>query len=211
MPIEVLAARGSDSIRYGPMKPVGLRDPHTGHRPWAVLQLRAENAEGTLYNLVGFQTNLKFPEQKRVFGMIPALKNAEFIRYGVMHRNTFLDAPKLLDAAYRMKTRPNLLFAGQMTGVEGYMESAGSGILAGVNAVRQVRGEKPLVLPRDTMLGALAAHVSTENAHYQPMGANFGILPTLDTPIRDKKARYAALSARALECLDACITEDKRG
>lgn len=211
MPIEVLAARGSDSIRYGPMKPVGLRDPHTGHRPWAVLQLRAENAEGTLYNLVGFQTNLKFPEQKRVFGMIPALKNAEFMRYGVMHRNTFLDAPKLLDAAYRMKTRPDLLFAGQMTGVEGYMESAGSGIVAGINAVRQVRGEDPLVLPRDTMLGALAAHVSTENAHYQPMGANFGILPSLDTPIRDKKQRYAALSARALCSLDGCIAEDKRG
>lgn len=202
MPIEVLAARGSDSIRYGPMKPVGLRDPRTGHRPWAVVQLRAENAEGTLYNLVGFQTNLKFPEQKRVFGMIPALKNAEFMRYGVMHRNTFLDAPKLLDASFRLKSRPNLLFAGQMTGVEGYMESAGSGILAGINAVRQIRGEEPLVLPRDTMLGALAAHVSTENAHYQPMGANFGILPTLDTPIRDKKLRYAAFSARALDSLE---------
>ncbi len=205
MPIEVLAARGSDSIRYGPMKPVGLRDPHTGHRPWAVVQLRAENKEGTLYNLVGFQTNLKFPEQKRVFGMIPALKNAEFMRYGVMHRNTFLDAPKLLDAAFRLKSRPDLLFAGQMTGVEGYMESAGSGILAGINAVRQLHGQPPLILPRDTMLGALAAHVSTENAHYQPMGANFGILPGLDAPIRDKKQRYAALSARALDSLEQAI------
>ena len=202
MPIEVLAKRGSDSIRFGPMKPVGLRDPHTGHRPWAVVQLRAENAEGTLYNLVGFQTNLKFPEQKRVFGMIPALKNAEFMRYGVMHRNTFLNAPELLDGAFRMKSRPNLLFAGQMTGVEGYMESAAAGILAGLNACRMVRGQEPLILPRDTMMGALAAHVSTPNADYQPMGANFGILPTLETHIRDKKMRYAALAQRALESLD---------
>lgn len=207
MPIEVLAKRGSDSIRYGPMKPVGLRDPHTGHRPWAVVQLRAENAAGTLYNLVGFQTNLKFPEQKRVFGMIPALKNAEFMRYGVMHRNTFLNAPELLDASFRMKNRPTLLFAGQMTGVEGYMESAASGILAGLNAVRLVKGQDPLVLPRDTMMGALAAHVSDPNANYQPMGANFGILPSLDTHIRDKKMRYAALAQRALDRLQAVIKE----
>jgi methylenetetrahydrofolate--tRNA-(uracil-5-)-methyltransferase len=205
MPIEVLAKRGSDSIRFGPMKPVGLRDPHTGHRPWAVVQLRAENAEGTLYNLVGFQTNLKFPEQKRVFGMIPALKNAEFMRYGVMHRNTFLNAPELLDSAFRMKSRPNLLFAGQMTGVEGYMESAAAGILAGINACRMVRGQEPFILPRDTMMGALAAHVSTPNADYQPMGANFGILPTLEIHIRDKKMRYAALAQRALESLDRAM------
>ena len=207
MPIEVLAKRGSDSIRFGPMKPVGLRDPHTGHRPWAVVQLRAENAEGTLYNLVGFQTNLKFPEQKRVFGMIPALKNAEFMRYGVMHRNTFLNGPELLDASFRMKNRPTLLFAGQMTGVEGYMESAASGILAGLNACRVVRGEEPLVLPRDTMLGALAAHVSTPNADYQPMGANFGILPSLETHIRDKKLRYGALAQRALESLERVFAD----
>ncbi len=207
MPIEVLAARGSDSIRYGPMKPVGLRDPRTGHRPWAVLQLRAENAEGTLYNLVGFQTNLKFSEQKRVFGMIPALKNADFMRYGVMHRNTFLDSPRLLDGGFRFKARPTLLFAGQMTGVEGYMESAASGLLAGINACRTLRGEAPLILPRDTMLGALAAHVSDPNAHYQPMGANFGILPSLDTPIRDKKQRYAALAQRALESLDRALSD----
>ena len=207
MPIEVLAKRGSDSIRFGPMKPVGLRDPHTGHRPWAVVQLRAENAEGTLYNLVGFQTNLKFPEQKRVFGMIPALKDAEFMRYGVMHRNTFLNAPELLDGAFRMKSRPNLLFAGQMTGVEGYMESAAAGIMAGINACRRVRGQEPFILPRDTMMGALAAHVSTPNADYQPMGANFGILPTLETPIRDKKMRYAALAQRALESLDCVMAE----
>ena len=189
------------------MKPVGLRDPHTGHRPWAVVQLRAENASGTLYNLVGFQTNLKFPEQKRVFGMIPALKNAEFMRYGVMHRNTFLNAPELLDASFRMKSRPTLLFAGQMTGVEGYMESAASGILAGLNAVRLVKGQEPLVLPRDTMMGALAAHVSDPNAHYQPMGANFGILPGLETHIRDKKMRYAALAQRALDSLQAVIED----
>lgn len=207
MPIEVLAKRGSDSIRFGPMKPVGLRDPHTGHRPWAVVQLRAENAEGTLYNLVGFQTNLKFPEQKRVFGMIPALKNAEFMRYGVMHRNTFLNAPELLDGAFRMKSRPTLLFAGQMTGVEGYMESAAAGILAGINACRMVRGQEPLILPRDTMMGALAAHVSTPNADYQPMGANFGILPGLDTHIRDKKMRYAALAQRALDSMDRVIAD----
>ena len=207
MPIEVLAKRGSDSIRFGPMKPVGLRDPHTGHRPWAVVQLRAENAEGTLYNLVGFQTNLKFPEQKRVFGMIPALRNAEFMRYGVMHRNTFLNAPELLDGAFRMKSRPTLLFAGQMTGVEGYMESAAAGILAGLNACRMVRGQEPLILPRDTMMGALAAHVSTPNADYQPMGANFGILPTLETHIRDKKMRYAALAQRALDSLDRVMAE----
>lgn len=205
MPIEVLAKRGSDSIRFGPMKPVGLRDPHTGHRPWAVVQLRAENEEGTLYNLVGFQTNLKFPEQKRVFGMIPALKNAEFMRYGVMHRNTFLNAPELLDGAFRMKSRPTLLFAGQMTGVEGYMESAAAGIMAGLNACRMVRGQESLILPRDTMMGALAAHVSTPNADYQPMGANFGILPTLETHIRDKKMRYAALAQRALESLDGVM------
>ncbi len=207
MPIEVLAKRGSDSIRFGPMKPVGLRDPHTGHRPWAVVQLRAENAEGTLYNLVGFQTNLKFPEQKRVFGMIPALRNAEFMRYGVMHRNTFLNAPELLDGAFRMKSRPTLLFAGQMTGVEGYMESAASGILAGLNACRMVRGQEPLILPRDTMMGALAAHVSTPNADYQPMGANFGILPPLETHIRDKKMRYAALARRALDSLDRAMAD----
>ncbi len=205
MPIEVLAGRGSDSIRFGPMKPVGLRDPHTGHRPWAVVQLRAENAAGTLYNLVGFQTNLKFPEQKRVFGMIPALKNAEFMRYGVMHRNTFLDAPRLLDGGFRLKSRPTLLFAGQMTGVEGYMESAASGLLAGINACRTLEGEAPLLLPRDTMLGALQAHVSDENPHYQPMGANFGILPPLDTPIRDKKQRYAALAQRALDSLERVL------
>lgn len=206
MPIEILAARGTDAIRFGPMKPVGLRDPRTGHRPWAVLQLRTENADGTLYNLVGFQTNLKFSEQKRVFSLIPALKNAEFVRYGVMHRNTFLDSPRLLSAAFQLKAAPHLFFAGQMTGVEGYMESACSGLLAGKNAVRALRGEKPLVLPRETMSGALAHHVSDETvSDFQPMGANFGVLPPLAEPIRDKRARYAALSERALEKLKECF------
>lgn len=202
MPIEVLAKRGADTIRFGPMKPVGLRDPRTGHRPWAVLQLRAENADGSLYNLVGFQTNLKFGEQKRVFGMIPALKNAEFMRYGVMHRNTFLQSPGFLGADFAVIERKNLFFAGQMTGVEGYMESAASGLLAGINAVRFVKEQQPLILPRETMIGALAAHVSTQTADFQPMGANFGILPALSEHIRDKKQRYAALAARALEMIE---------
>ncbi len=202
MPIEVLAKRGKDAIRFGPMKPVGLRDPRTGHRPWAVLQLRRENAQGTMFNLVGFQTNLKFGEQKRVFGMIPALKNAEFLRYGVMHRNTFLDSPRLLDAGFGFRARPGLFFAGQMTGVEGYMESAASGLLAGFNAVRFLRGEEAWVLPADTMLGALAGYISDPSVRdFQPMGANFGVLPPLAEPIRDKRRRYAALSARALESL----------
>ena len=206
MPIEVLAKRGADSIRFGPMKPVGLRDPRTGHRPWAVLQLRAENAAGTLYNLVGFQTNLKFGEQKRVFGMIPALRQAEYARYGVMHRNTFLDSPRLLTAGYRFRQEPRLFFAGQMTGVEGYMESASSGILAGKNAARMLKGLPPLILPRDTMMGALAGYVSDpEVRDFQPMGANFGILPPLPEQIRDKRLRYAALADRALHSLAAAL------
>lgn len=206
MPIEVLARRGTDAIRFGPMKPVGLRDPRTGHRPWAVLQLRRENAQGTLLNLVGFQTNLKFGEQKRVFGMIPALHDAEFMRYGVMHRNTFLDSPRLLTAGFAFRTRPGLFFAGQMTGVEGYMESASSGILAGINAVRFLRGEAPLILPPDTMMGALAAYISDESVKdFQPMGANFGILPPIEPKIRDKKQRYAALAQRALDSLETVL------
>ena len=202
MPIEVLAKRGADAIRFGPMKPVGLRDPRTGHRPWAVLQLRMENAQGTLFNLVGFQTNLKFGEQKRVFGMIPALKNAEFIRYGVMHRNTFLDSPRLLTAGYQLRKDPRLFFAGQMTGVEGYMESAASGLLAGMNAARLYRGQPLLTLPPETMRGALAGYISGgTTADFQPMGANFGILPPLEETIRDKRQRYAALAQRALDRL----------
>ena len=204
MPIEVMASRGADTMRFGPLKPVGLRDPRTGHRPWAVLQLRKENAGGTMYNLVGFQTNLKFGEQKRVFSMIPALKNAEFLRYGVMHRNTFLDSPRLLNADYSMRKRPDLFFAGQITGVEGYMESAGSGVLAGLNAARRLRGQDPLVLPRETMLGALAGYISDPSVkNFQPMGANFGVLPPLERPVREKRERYESLSTRALAALSA--------
>jgi len=203
MPIEVLARRGADAIRFGPMKPVGLRDPRTGHRPWAVLQLRMENAEGSLLNLVGFQTNLKFGEQKRVFGMIPALHDAEFVRYGVMHRNTFLDSPRLLTGGYQLKDEPRLFFAGQMTGVEGYMESAASGLLAGLNAARTVIGQPPVILPRDTMMGALAGYISDPSVtDFQPMGANFGILPPLERTIRDKRERYGALAERALHSLE---------
>lgn len=209
MPIEVLASRGTDAMRFGPMKPVGLRDPRTGHRPWAVVQLRKENAAGTLLNLVGFQTNLAFPEQKRVFGMIPALRNAEFMRYGVMHRNTFLDAPKVLKGNFSCITRHDLFFAGQMTGVEGYMESAASGLLAGLNAAALAQGRPGFIPPRDTMLGALCGHVSDPNEHYQPMGANFGILPPIEPHIRDKKARYEALAARALDSLAAAVTQWK--
>lgn len=200
MPVEILAGRGLDTLRFGPMKPVGLRDPRTGHRPWAVLQLRTENSEKTLYNLVGFQTNLKFPEQKRVFGMIPALKNAEYVRYGVMHRNTFLDSPKILGADYAVKDDPDLFFAGQMTGVEGYMESASSGLLAGINAAARVSGGHQVILPKETMMGALADYIANaQTKDFQPMGANLGILPPLETHIRDKRERAAAYAARSLQ------------
>lgn len=199
MPIEVLAKRGLDSIRFGPLKPVGLTDPNTGHRPWAVVQLRKENSEGTLYNLVGFQTNLKFPEQKRVFSMIPGLENAEFVRYGVMHRNSFIDSPRLLNRNLSLKSNPNIFFAGQLSGVEGYMESAASGIVAGINAVNYLLGEDPVILPEFTMIGALLAYICDESViDFQPMGANFGIIPSLDTKIRDKQERYAALAERSL-------------
>ena len=209
MPIEIMALRGPDTIRFGPMKPVGLRDPRTGHRPWANLQLRREDAEGTRFNLVGFQTNLKFSEQKRVFGLIPALADADYVRYGVMHRNTFLDSPGLLGADYAMISHPDIFFAGQMTGVEGYMESAGSGIVAGINAARRYRGEPPLILPRETMLGALAAHVSTPCADFQPMGANMGILPPLEQHIRNKQDRAQVLAERSLGAL-ARFTEQHK-
>lgn len=203
MPIEVMAQRGKDTIRFGPMKPVGLTDPKTGHRPWAVLQLRRENAEGTLYNLVGFQTNLKFPEQKRVFGMIPALENAQYARFGVMHRNTFIDSPRLLQADYSLKEKDNLFFAGQITGVEGYMESGASGLLAGINAAKRYRQEPSVILPPETMIGALTGYISDENiVNFQPMGANIGILPTLGEPIRDKKLRAEKHAERALSVLE---------
>ena len=204
MPIEVLASRGKDAMRYGPLKPVGLTDPKTGHRPWANLQLRKENRAGTLYNLVGFQTNLKFAEQKRVFSMFPALRNAQFVRYGVMHRNTFIDSPRLLDADFHLRKSPNLFFAGQITGVEGYMESASSGILAGLNAARHLQGLGSVVLPPETIMGALSRYISDESVrHFQPMGANFGILPPNSEKIRDKAERYAALSRRAMAALAA--------
>ncbi|MBQ6717318.1 MAG: methylenetetrahydrofolate--tRNA-(uracil(54)-C(5))-methyltransferase (FADH(2)-oxidizing) TrmFO [Clostridia bacterium] len=200
MPIEVLARRGADSIRFGPLKPVGLRDPRTGHRPWAVVQLRKENRDGTLYNLVGFQTNLKFGEQKRVFSMIPALKNAEFMRYGVMHRNSFINSPKILNRNLSLKRADNVFFAGQLSGVEGYMESAASGIVAGINAVNKLLDKQPLILPKTTMIGALLDYITDETIqNFQPMGANFGILPPLETHIRDKRDRYAALANRSLE------------
>ena len=200
MPIEKLAKRGKDAIRFGPMKPVGLTDPKTGHRPWAVLQLRKENSLGTLYNLVGFQTNLKFGEQKRVFSMIPALHKAEFRRYGVMHRNSFINSPQVLTKALNLKAEPRLFFAGQITGVEGYMESASSGILAGINALRYLRQEDAFILPEYTMMGALTAYITDPTVkEFQPMGANFGIIPPLPEKIRDKKERYAALSARSMQ------------
>ena len=200
MPIEVLAKRGKDSIRFGPMKPVGLRDPKTGHRPWAAVQLRRENASATLFNLVGFQTNLKFGEQKRVFSMIPGLENAEFVRYGVMHRNSFIRSPELLTPALSLKKNRNLFFAGQLSGVEGYMESAAGGIVAGFNAANLAEGKEPLILPSFTMIGALLRYITDPTVtDFQPMGANFGILPPLETPIRDKRERYAALSRRSLD------------
>lgn len=210
MPIEALASRGRDTMRYGPLKPVGLVDPKTGHRPWANLQLRKENNAGTMYNLVGFQTNLKFGEQKRVFSMIPALKNAQFVRYGVMHRNTFLDSPRLLSADFSLKSDPHIFFAGQITGVEGYMESASSGILAGINAARRISGKETLVLPETTMMGALSRYISDESVQdFQPMGANFGVLPPVGVRIRDKAARYQALADRALSAL--CAEKEKMG
>lgn len=200
MPIEVMASRGADTMRFGPMKPVGLRDPSTGHRPWAALQLRKENEAGTMYNLVGFQTNLKFGEQKRVFSMIPALKNAEFVRYGVMHRNTFINSPGRLNADFSFIGRDNLFFAGQITGVEGYMESAASGIMAGINMFRRLNSLKSVVLPDYTMIGALSRYISdTGVKDFQPMGANFGILPPLENHIRDKKERYETLAKRSME------------
>jgi len=200
MPIETMARRGADTMRFGPLKPVGLTDPHTGERPWANVQLRRENSAGTLYNMVGFQTNLKFSEQKRVFSLIPALETAEFARYGVMHRNTFIDSPRLLTPGSRMRCVPSLFFAGQITGVEGYMESAASGILAGINAVRTLEGREESVPPATTMMGALAAYISDEGVvNFQPMGANFGILPPLARRIRGKRERYEALAERALE------------
>lgn len=206
MPIEVLAKRGEDTMRFGPLKPVGLIDPRTGRRPYAVVQLRAENSKGTLYNLVGFQTNLKFGEQKRVFSLITGLENAEFVRYGVMHRNTFIDSPKLLDENFRLKKSESIYFAGQITGVEGYIESAASGIFAGLSLARKIRGEDIVKLPGTTMLGALSKYISDETVtNFQPMGCNMGILPELQEKIRDKKLRYEKIAQRGLCDLDEFI------
>lgn len=206
MPVEIMAGRGHDTLRFGPLRPVGLSDPRTGHRPWANVQLRRENANGTMYNLVGFQTNLKFGEQKRVFSRIPGLENAEFVRYGVMHRDTFMDSPRLLEPNLSLKSEPRLFFAGQLTGVEGYTESAASGILAGLNAARFANGDLPLVLPETTMLGALIHYITDSSVtDFQPMGANMGVLPPLPKKIRNKEERYQALADRALADLEAIL------
>jgi methylenetetrahydrofolate--tRNA-(uracil-5-)-methyltransferase len=202
MPVEVMAKRGQDTLRFGPLKPVGLRDPRTGHRPWAVVQLRKENKEATMYNLVGFQTNLKWGEQKRIFSLIPGLEHAEFYRYGVMHRNTFLNSPKLLDCHFNFKNDRRIFFAGQITGVEGYMESAASGLYAGYNLARKLLGKEMITLPKESMIGALSHYISDESVEdFQPMGSNMGILPPLTDRIKDKRLRYQALADRALEAV----------
>lgn len=207
MPVEVMARRGRDTLRYGPLKPKGLKDPKTGQEPYAVVQLRRDNAQGSVYNLVGFQTHLRFPEQKRVFSMIPALANGEFLRYGVMHRNTYLNSPKLLDRYYRVKACPRVMFAGQITGVEGYVESTASGFLCGVELARRLRGEPPVDFPQETAVGALALYVSNESvADFQPMNVNFGIIPPLDHRVkggkRNKNAEIAHRALAVLETLD---------
>ena len=205
MPIEVMAQRGADTMRYGPLRPVGLTDPRTGHRPWANVQLRAENAEGTLYNLVGFQTNLKFGEQQRVFRMIPGLEHAEFARYGVMHRNTFLNSPAVLGEGLALRASPNVYFAGQITGFEGYMESAACGLLAARAVAARLAGEPEPHYPLETLCGALLAYLHTPCRDFQPMGANMGILPPLEKPVRDKRARYLRTAERAVSAMRAAL------
>ena len=204
MPIEIMAKRGIDTIRFGPLKPVGFTDPRNNTRPYAIVQLRQDNSEGTLYNMVGFQTNLKFGEQKRVFSMIPGLENADFIKYGVMHRNTFINSPELLDNTYNLKQNPNIYFAGQITGVEGYVESIASGLVEGINSVINIRNINmepqinKIVFPKETIIGALADYISTENKDFQPMNSNFGILPQLEQKIKDKQERYKKMAERSL-------------
>lgn len=203
MPVEVMARRGKQTLCYGPLKPRGLNDPKTGKEPFAVVQLRRDNADGTIYNLVGFQTHLKWPEQRRVFSMIPALRNAEFVRYGVMHRNTYLDSPRLLDRYYRVKKEARVCFAGQITGVEGYVESTASGFLAAVELARRLEGKPPVDFPQETAVGALARYVSNESVtDFQPMNVNFGIIPPLGYRVKGKRNKNAELSKRALEILD---------
>lgn len=202
MPIEIMAKRGEDTLRFGPLKPVGFTDPRTGKRPYALVQLRQDDTEGNIFNLVGFQTNLKYGEQKRVFSMIPGLENAEFVKYGVMHRNTFIDSSHLLTNTYKMKSIKNLYFAGQITGVEGYVESISSGLMAGINAANEFYGKEEFYLPIETMTGALANYISTPNEKFQPMNANFGIVPGLEKRIKDKKEKYKVLADRALNTLN---------
>ena len=208
MPVEVMARRGEDTLRFGPLKPRGLIDPKTGKEPYAVVQLRRDNAAGSIYNLVGFQTHLKWPEQRRVFTMIPALRNAQFLRYGVMHRNTYLDSPRLLDRYYRLKAEPRIAFAGQMTGVEGYVESCASGFLAGVELARRLNGQTPIDFPAETALGALGLYVSNGSVgDFQPMNINFGIIPPLDLRVKGKRNKNAELSQRSLEILEGIKQE----
>lgn len=202
MPVEVMAARGKDTLRFGPLKPVGLTDPKTGRWAYACLQMRKEDKAGSMYNLVGFQTNLKFPEQKRVFSMIPALKNAEFLRYGVMHRNTFINSPEVLNEDYSLKSSEKVFFAGQITGVEGYVESAASGLLAAIYAERKIKGKPQILISRNTVLGALTGYITTKNPSFQPMNANFGIIPPLNRKIRDKAERKKEMAERSLSCTE---------
>ncbi|MCI9294390.1 MAG: methylenetetrahydrofolate--tRNA-(uracil(54)-C(5))-methyltransferase (FADH(2)-oxidizing) TrmFO [Lawsonibacter sp.] len=203
MPVEVMARRGHDTLCYGPLKPVGLKDPKTGKEPFAVVQLRKDNAQGSIYNMVGFQTHLRFPEQKRVFSMIPALRNAEYVRYGVMHRNTFLDSPRLLDRYYRVRGQERLMFAGQITGVEGYVESTASGCLAALELARRLEGKSPANFPRETAMGALALYISDQSVvNFQPMNINFGLIPQLGYRVKGKRNKNAEISRRALEALD---------
>ena len=201
MPVEVMAKRGLDTLRFGPLKPVGFDDPRTGKRPYAVVQLRQDDVEGKIFNMVGFQTNLKFGEQKRVFSLIPGLENAEFVKYGVMHRNTYINSTKLLDETYNLKLNNNIFFAGQITGVEGYVESISSGLVAAINACQKYTGNTKVTFPETTIIGALAKYISTENEKFQPMNANFGIIPALNEKIKDKKIKYGKLADRALEDL----------
>jgi methylenetetrahydrofolate--tRNA-(uracil-5-)-methyltransferase len=201
MPIEIMAKRGEDTLRFGPLKPVGFDDPRTGKRPYAVVQLRQDNKEGNLYNIVGFQTNLKYGEQKRVLNLIPGLENASFVKYGVMHRNTYIQSPNMLNNIYQLKNNKKIFFAGQITGVEGYVESISSGFLAGLNIANEILGKESIIMPKETVIGALADYISTQNEKFQPMNANFGILPQLPEKIKDKKERYKRLADKSLNCL----------
>lgn len=209
MPIEIMASRGEDTMRFGPLRPVGITNPHTEEKPYAVVQLRKENAEGTAYNIVGFQTNLTFPEQRRVFGMIPGLESLEIVRYGVMHRNTFLSSPDLLKASFESKDYPQIFFAGQICGVEGYMESVASGLVSAVNMDRALRGQTEWVAPSTTIIGSLQRHISTPSVDFQPMNANFGILPPLEKPLRDKKQRKLQYYERAVDDMLGYIKDNQ--